>query len=248
MAKKFDDEQESLDWLVSYADMMTLIACFFILMMAFANYDDPGFNTKAEELSKHFKKDKYKSSSLKLKYLEEEITRHQALKDATKISVKDGELIVSFSGSLLFENGSTLLDKNFLTSLDAMIELIKLQMPEGRILVEGHADDKGDVDQWGLSFKRAVEVTKRFEYFGFLPERISALARSNGVKYVESIDEKGNWSDEKARFNRRVVIRVLTTLEKKNVKFGFGVYFKDSTEKEKTELQEKDLKGFEINK
>ena len=44
MAKrKFDPPDEEELWLVSYADMMTLVACFFILMMAFANYEPAGF-------------------------------------------------------------------------------------------------------------------------------------------------------------------------------------------------------------
>ena len=63
-------------WLISYADMMTLIACFFILMMAFANYDPAGFNKKAIELSKSFNKDKYKSSEIKMKELMEELVKH----------------------------------------------------------------------------------------------------------------------------------------------------------------------------
>lgn len=70
------DEGGGDDWLVSYADMMTLIACFFILMMAFANYDPAGFNKKAIELSKSFNKDKYKSSELKMKELMEEVSKH----------------------------------------------------------------------------------------------------------------------------------------------------------------------------
>lgn len=48
------EEEGGEGWLVSYADLMTLIACFFILMMAFANYDPVGFNKKAKEISKHF--------------------------------------------------------------------------------------------------------------------------------------------------------------------------------------------------
>ncbi len=34
--KKIEPKEEFDDWLVGYADMMTLIACFFILMMATA--------------------------------------------------------------------------------------------------------------------------------------------------------------------------------------------------------------------
>ena len=74
----------TMGWIVSYADMMTLIACFFILMMAFANYEPAGFTRKTKEIAKHFNKDKYKSSDTKLTQIQEEIAMHPELK-------KDGE-------------------------------------------------------------------------------------------------------------------------------------------------------------
>ena len=44
-----DDQPKEADagtWLTSYADLMTLIACFFILMVAFANFEDPVFQKR----------------------------------------------------------------------------------------------------------------------------------------------------------------------------------------------------------
>jgi chemotaxis protein MotB len=245
--EKFKPEEENLDWLVSYADMMTLIACFFILMMAFANYDPVGFNIKAEQLSKYFRKDKYKSSELKLKEITEEIARHEALKKMTKISLKDSELIVGFTGDLLFEDGEGVLSDKQSSTLDSLVEIIKIKIPDGRILVEGHADDNLVENQWYISLMRSSEVAKRFELAGFKAENISAVARSNSIKAVESINEKGQWDATKAKYNRRVVVRVLTQKEKKNVKMGFGVYFRDAKEDVGDNLEEKDLKGFKIN-
>src|SRR5690554_801919 len=113
------------DWVVSYADMMTLIACFFILMMAFANYDPIGFNIKAEKLSQSFRKDKYKSSTMKFTEITEEIARHE-LKDRTKISMKDSELVVKFSSSVMFENGQAQLNKDVQEVVDSLIDIIKV--------------------------------------------------------------------------------------------------------------------------
>ena len=53
-----DDQPKEADagtWLTSYADLMTLIACFFILMVAFANFEDPIFQKRAAEFGKFFK-------------------------------------------------------------------------------------------------------------------------------------------------------------------------------------------------
>lgn len=53
-----DDQIKPADagtWLTSYADLMTLVACFFILMVAFANFEDPVFQKRAAEFGKYFK-------------------------------------------------------------------------------------------------------------------------------------------------------------------------------------------------
>ena len=47
-----DDQPKEADagtWLTSYADLMTLVACFFILMVAFANFEEPVFQKRASE-------------------------------------------------------------------------------------------------------------------------------------------------------------------------------------------------------
>lgn len=54
-----DDEQPKGGgegtWLTSYADLMTLVACFFILMVAFANFEEPVFQKRAAEFGKFFR-------------------------------------------------------------------------------------------------------------------------------------------------------------------------------------------------
>lgn len=227
----FDEEDEGEGWLVSYADMMTLIACFFILMMAFANYDPVGFNIKAEQLSKSFRIDKNKSSQIKFKEITEEIAKHE-LKDRTKISLKDGELIVTFSSSVIFEKESSQLSEEAMNTLDAMIDIIKTSGANYRILIEGHSDDGDEPENtWRLASDRAVTVADRFSYFGFPEDKIVPISRGNVQKLTQIAPTDSKLEKERKRsLNRRVVLRLLEPKEKKKVKFGFGVYFKDATE------------------
>jgi flagellar motor protein MotB len=51
-----EDSDDSEGWLISYADMMTLVACFFILMTTFANYDTSTFEVVAKEVKKTFQR------------------------------------------------------------------------------------------------------------------------------------------------------------------------------------------------
>lgn len=219
-------------WLISYADMMTLIACFFILMMAFANYDPAGFTRKTIEVSKHFNKDKYKSSDSKMKRLEEEIARHPEIKKLLKTSIVDNRLQLTFTGSALFERGEYELNENTKFVLDALIDLIKVKDPNYRILVEGHTDNlklpaKSPFKSlWGLSGARAASVISRFEYFGFDPQNLVSIGLGDTKPLVPNDDESGNPISENNRLNRRVIIKVLEPIDKTKLrKMGLGVYF-----------------------
>lgn len=224
------------DWLVSYADMMTLIACFFILMMAFANYDPAGFTKKAEELSKSFNKDKYKSSDLKLKELTEEVSKHPDLKKKAKITIKDSELAITFSGSVLFENKSAQIEKNSIPALDTLIDIIRSRDPNYKVIIEGHSDPyefremPGLDSAWELGALRSAKVLARFEYLGFNPKKLVSVTKGDTEPVAENVDEKGLPILENLPLNRRVIIKVIEPIgESKKVKFGLGVYFNEET-------------------
>ena len=228
-----DNQGQGAGWIVSYADMMTLIACFFILMMAFANYDPVGFTKKTIEVSKHFSKDKYKSSDTKFKQLQEEIAKHPELENKLKTSVDENELVVTFSGSALFEDDKYELTDQMRFTLDALIDLIKVKDSNFKILVEGHTDnqpikkDSPFSSNWALSGARAAAVVHRFEYFGFDPKNLVSIGHGDTKPIVPNEDDKGDPIPENVRLNRRVVIKVLESQSGAAVKMGFGVYFEE---------------------
>lgn len=227
------DEGEG--WLVSYADLMTLIACFFILMVSFADFSKKEeFYLKTREIAKHFNKEKFLNSESRLKYLEQEFAKHPELKTKSKISLKDSELIVIFSGSILFDEGQYLIPPESMKTLDSLIDIIKTENSEYRILVEGYADDMISKNPfkntWTLSSARASSVAERFEYFGFIKENITAIGKGDTFKLVESTDKFGNRIEANARINRRVIVKILEPVYKKKIKMGLGVYFEDAEE------------------
>lgn len=238
-----DEEQQSNQaapeeggdgWLVSYADMMTLVACFFILMMAFANYDPVGFNKKAKELSQAFNQGKYKSSEVKLSELSEEISRHPELQKKAKITLKDAELIISFSGSMIYDKGSPELKTDVIENLDVLIDMIRSRDPNYMIVIEGHSDpiefkeSKFYSSSWELASMRAAKVLARFEYFGFNSQKISAITRGDSLPVLPNFNEKGELIESNAVENRRVTIKVVEPKDQQEkLKFGFGIYFNE---------------------
>ncbi len=250
MAKrKFDPPDEEELWLVSYADMMTLVACFFILMMAFANYEPAGFQQKVKVIADHFSKEKGKGpgkgefkgegkeSEQKLKNFEDELSRHPEIVKMAKISIKDGDLNVVFQGSALFDDQSAELGESVEASLDGMISIIRSLNPNYRILVEGHSDNipprpnSGFANNWALSSARASAVVERFEIGGFEPSKLAVIGYADTRPVAAMMDATGKSLPENQKLNRRVVIKVIQPKDvSKNIKMGLGVYFKDSTQ------------------
>lgn len=222
------DEGES--WLLSYADMMTLVACFFIMMMAFANYDPVGFQQKSETIASHFSK--VKVSDTKLRELETEITRHPELLDMTKITVHDSSLTITLSGTLLFAQNESELTPQITTQLDTLIDIIKTFDSEYRIVIEGHSDNlpigRGlhYKDHWSLAALRASSVAERFQYFGFPPQNIKVVSLGESQPLKPNQDENGKPILENLSLNRRVVVKIIEPKNKtESIKLGLGHYF-----------------------
>ncbi len=227
-----ENQTVSSTWLLSYADMMTLIACFFILMMAFANYDPIGFTKKTIELSKHFNKDKYKSSETKLRILHEEIAKHPELEKKFKVSIKNDQLYIKVSGSTLFKRDEYELSESARIKIDALIDLIKTKNADYKIITEGHTDNRKPSasgpfkSNWGISSARASSIIQRFEYFGFDPLHLVPIGMSDTQPLLPNENDSGEPLPANQNINNRVIIKVIENLdESRKVKMGLGIYF-----------------------
>jgi flagellar motor protein MotB len=201
--------------------------------MAFANFDPIEFQEKGEQLSASFK-DRPKLTDVDFKFENNEIAMHpEKMPKKFKISTKNGELILVFEGSILYKNGQWKPDAENLRSLDAMIEIIRINNPHARVLIEGHADDINidkESSNWILSSARAAFIAERFAFFGIAPKNVSAIAKADNDKLQESISKDGKFSENIAMMNRRAIIKVLEPSKKQKIKLGLGVYFKVATE------------------
>ncbi len=250
-----DNDEDEQGWLTSYADLMTLIACFFILMMAFANYDPPGFQEKGEIIAKHFKEKKIQFDSQKLKKEEKDnvdkdkhkkegeadgelvdlkqmLESQTEIKKMTEVEIKNKQLILNFNGNVLFAPGEAHIKDINVALVDAMISLVRDKNPNYRVIIEGHTDDtplggrSHFRSNWSLSGARAASIAERFEIYGFSPKNIKVLGLGSSMPVKPNRDKEGNVIPENLKLNRRVVIKIIEPV-KKGVKMGIGVYFDD---------------------
>ena len=224
--KKEDGHNDSERWLLTYADLITLLLAFFIVMYSMSRIDAKRFGKMAEALSGVLKGGTTVFKNLN----DEEVLKGHGLLKLGDLRViqkqieerfsefeKQGEvqteitergLVVHIMDAALFREGSAILEPRAMNVLDIIRDRI-IDIPN-HIRIEGHTDDR-DINtvsypsNWELSTTRATQVVRYFiDNYGLPPSRMSALG------YGEFRPIRPNNSIENRAKNRRVDIVILT--------------------------------------
>ncbi len=227
-AKKKCPPQGAPAWMCTFADMMSLLLCFFVLLLSFATLDKAKFEEAAGSLEKAFGSQRERPL-LGTPMGQEMISREmpgqpidltlqvqiiQALNQEIKGGLvevqedKDG-VTLRVKEAVAFDSGRAVIKPQFLALLDKLGQAIaKLQV---NVVVSGHTDDtplKKDADyasNWGLSTARAVNVVEYWvNKFHIPPKRLAAVGYADGHPLDPNTTEEG-----RAR-NRRVEFKILS--------------------------------------
>ena len=130
-----------------------------------------------------------------------------------QISVDKGVVLISISDKMLFKSGSYKLNTRAKEVLAKVAKVVN-DKPGMDVMVEGHTDDKGVLDNpvftdnWDLSVYRATSVVRSLqEDHGVAPERLIAAGRSYYLPVAS------NGSAEGRNLNRRTRIIILPKLD-----------------------------------
>lgn len=215
--KTYSKDHDESNWLISYADMMTLLCVFYIMLFSMSKVNTPEFEKVKKEVAEHFGT-KYESPTEDLgKFVSQIIQENGIAKDVTLTS--DGVSVsLAFHSTLLFGStsaevsaeGKLILDRIIL----ALMEKQKLLGKEYKFVVEGHTDSQPITggpfpSNWELSSARATRVIRLFLEEGFKASQLLAMGYADTQPVVESRNSDGSWNEEALAKNRRVVIRVL---------------------------------------
>ena len=241
MRKKKPEEHENLErWLITYADLITLLLAFFILMYTMSKQDSKKYQEVAAHLKAiftgstavlatgnvagkvpielSFKGATENSADLKEQLEKElrEIGDKGSGDTMQKISLISDErgLVVRAMEKAFFDTGKADLTSRAQSALDSIAPVLT-NMPN-HVRVEGHTDNvpintSEFRSNWELSVRRATEVVRYLvEQHGFQPDRISASG------YAEYRPIVSNDTAENRAMNRRIEIIIVKTPESQN--------------------------------
>lgn len=202
-------------WLVSYADFMTLLCVFFIMLYAIELLDDEEgdavrtrLQTLFTSLDDAFVPDPpvpvlpLAEGSGLLPLITDLRQVAQIIPETDDITV-DGSadwISVSLNADLLFATGETEVRDAALPLLQRIAaELRQYPFP---LNIQGHADDTPSrgLTNWELSSLRAASVVQNLALYGVAPQRMAAV----GLSYYHPLSTEE--TPEARRKNRRVVI------------------------------------------
>ena len=201
-------ESDESNWLVSYADMMTLLCGFFIMLFSMAKLDQPEFEKVKEAVAKQFGGD-YKSTQQEFaRFLGQIIQETGIEKQAALRTDASGVSIVFQSSSEIKPEGNAILAK----LIDGVTTRQVLENKKFKIVVEGHTDSRPITSgiypsNWELSGARAARVIRLFLNRGFSPDHLAAIGYAD--TRPESLKAGQNFDEAELAKNRRVVIRIL---------------------------------------
>jgi len=208
-----DDES---NWLVSYADMMTLLCGFFIMLFSMSKMDEPRFEKVKEAMAEQFGGE-YHSPQRDLAKWVTQILQDTPLKGEADVETEDGAVAIVFRSAVFFETLSAEITdpgKRLLSELATTLkERQKFEKKNFRFMVEGHTDSRPILSgafatNWELSAARAARVVRVFLDQGYEPKRMAALGYSDTRPLVDSRRADGSWDEEALSKNRRVVVKI----------------------------------------
>jgi chemotaxis protein MotB len=208
-----EEEGGEGNWLVSYADMMTLLVGFFVILLSFSNPDQAKFDEMRKAVAAQF------GGSFEVPYGEIANRMRDALNklglgDQVVIKTTDLGVEISFLGTVFFDTGSAEIKAEATTLLKQIIPQIQNESKDFNVVIEGHTDDipirtGGFKNNWELSSMRACRVLGAFEEAGYAKLNLTAVGYGDARPTVPNRDAAGNAIPQNQGQNRRVVIKLL---------------------------------------
>lgn len=206
-------EEGEGNWIMSYADMMTLLCVFFIIMFSLAKPDPKKVEQAKKETAK-FMGGEYKEPHQELVKRMQKLVAENDLSGSVDVESDESGVVTTFRGTVFFDSGKAELIDKGQGILTKMGEIIRKEAPGFRILVEGHTDDTPIASSifpsnWELSGARASRVIRLFETQGFDRSKLTYTGYGDTRPVVPNRTPAGEAIPDNQSKNRRVVIRIL---------------------------------------
>jgi len=209
LGKKDHPDPDQEGWLVSYADLITLLFVFFAILLSISSVN----RAKLESLSHEMNQESVSSLSQLKQELEEEIKKQNLSSQVSAEMTNDG-LQIQFNERILFGLGEANMSLEGSHVMMQFCHTLAGIKGKFNLAVEGHTDSRpihtaAFPSNWSLSAARAVNVLHFLAENGVEEKRMMVRAYADTRPLGESArpSETAPTTDAEAK-NRRVTLLV----------------------------------------
>lgn len=211
-------------WMATFSDMVTLLLCFFVLLLSFTNQDVTNFRKLMGSIQEALGVQYEDRAAMSVPYADTTFKERQSVRDnrqivelgvilkkairakdlthMAKVSSDKSGVMLRLSNQVLFDKGSVELTAEAKQALQIVIE--SMQKTNFNMVIRGHTD--GEVPEsvqygsnWSLSAARAARCLRYILEHSDIP-----AIRMKAVGYGGSKPLLPSTSEENRRVNRRV--------------------------------------------
>jgi len=236
MAPKPEPPEEAPDesWMATFADMVTLLMAFFVMLLNFSKIDIPKFEAVAAGIANEIGMGENSAEQpveVMKQAVEDIIVEMQADQVVDVQTDEDGSLVIEMAAAAFYKSGSAEFRAQAIPVLQKIGELLNApRFKAYQIEVAGHTDDDPIrttkfPSNWELSAGRATSIVRYFISLKMDRRRMKAAGLADTRPKYPNRDKEGNPITENQMENRRIVMTATAmSLQERAQVFGDAKY------------------------
>ena len=227
------EEQPDESWMATFADMVTLLMAFFVMLLNFWKIDIPMFNGVAAGIANEIGMgaDEVNPVAMLQQAFEDVVAEMQADEVVDVETDSDGNIVIELASGAFYKSGSAEFRPQAIPVLQKVGELLGApRFMAYQVEIAVHTDDDPIStpqfpSNWELSTARATSIVRYFISQGLDYRRFKAAGFAHTRPKFPNRDKDGNPIPENQLENRRIVLTATAmSLQERAQLFGDATY------------------------
>lgn len=214
MPRKNHYEEPEENWLMSYADMITLLLCFFLILLSVSQPKQSEMEKLTAKFSSAIANEEVKTPFNDLLTGMQTVIESNNLEKDVSVEETDRGIMLELSTSSFYKAGTAEFQDWVKPVLDELAQTLKaFDYRDYQVIVQGHTDDlpiktAQFPSNWELSAVRATIMVRYFIEHGQESNKMRAEGLADTRPKVPNRDANGHPIPENQALNRRMTIRI----------------------------------------
>lgn len=211
---QYQEEAEDESWMTTYADAITLLMAFFVMLLSMSSFDVAKFEKAAEGIRSDLSGRKEQGPISLMKQEVQDLVYEVQADQAVNVETSGRGLTIELASGAFYKSGSSDIREEAVPVLAKIAETLGAPRYDYYLFsIEGHTDDipintARYPSNWELSTSRATAVVRFFIEHGLDPEKLKATGFAETRPKAVNRDASGTPIPANQALNRRVSIEV----------------------------------------